>query len=86
MQNPFSAQARATDSRSRNFEGESVEVDAIPPKALRQIVSDCITQHVNHELLEGLALAEHGEREVLMAMAQNYCRREPVDEGKELPF
>ncbi len=61
---------KRTDSRAKGFEGESVEVDAIPPKTLRQIASNCITQHVNHDLIEGLVLAEHGEREALMAMAQ----------------
>jgi hypothetical protein len=38
---------KATDSRAKLFSGESVEVDAIPPKVLRALVSDCITRHID---------------------------------------
>ena len=43
---------KKTDSRSRSFEGESVEVDAIAPDQLRAICEQCITQHIDDEQLE----------------------------------
>jgi len=64
---------KRTDSRIKSFEGESVEVDAIPPKALRQIVSDCITQHIDQKAYDVLMDAEAGEREALMAVARGYA-------------
>lgn len=72
---------KRTDTRVKNFDGESVEVDAIPPKELRKIVSDCITQHIDHDAYEVLQQAEAGEREVLMAMARNYASA-----SEDLPF
>ncbi|MCX6924086.1 MAG: hypothetical protein NT154_12885, partial [Verrucomicrobia bacterium] len=33
---------KTTDSRSRRFDGESVEVDAVPPATLRGLVRSCI--------------------------------------------
>lgn len=63
---------KRTDSRVKNFEGESVEVDAIPPKVLRQIVSNCITQHIDQQAYDVLMYAEAGEREALMVVARGY--------------
>ena len=56
---------KQTDSRAKGFEGESVEVDAIPPGTLRSIVSECIVQHIDQEQLEVLKVAERSEREAL---------------------
>ena len=56
---------KKTDTRSGSFRGESVEVDAIPPDQLRQLASDCITQHVNSQALENLRYAEKEERRIL---------------------
>jgi hypothetical protein len=61
---------KRTDSRARNFTGESVEVDAIPPASLREMVSDCITQHVDESAYQVLLQAERSEREVLMSLAK----------------
>ncbi len=61
---------KRTDSRAKDFEGESVEVDAILPKTLRQIVSDCITQHIDTQAYNVLMEAEAGERETLQQVAQ----------------
>ena len=38
---------KQSDSRARGFDGGSVEVDAIPPTVLRQIIEDAITQHID---------------------------------------
>jgi hypothetical protein len=59
---------KRTDSRAKGFIGESVEVDAIPPKVLRGIVSDCITRHVDERAHEALLLAEQSERGTLLRL------------------
>lgn len=42
--------SKKSDSRSINFEGESVEIDAMPMAIIREMVSECITAHINlHE-------------------------------------
>jgi hypothetical protein len=53
---------KATDSRSRGFAGDSVEVDAIAPADLRALVSDCITGHIDRAALDRLKLIEDQER------------------------
>jgi hypothetical protein len=60
--------AKRTDSRAKGFIGESVEVDAIPPKVLRQIVSRCITRHIDDDAYDVLLKAEEGERATLMSL------------------
>lgn len=56
---------KKTDSRARDFDGESVEVDAIPPRHLRNLVADAIVGHVDRVLLGGLMKVEEAERETL---------------------
>lgn len=60
---------KKTDSRSRSFSGESVEVDAIPPAQLRLLAEERILQHVDRDALEPLLLAEESERELLQKIA-----------------
>lgn len=62
---------KQTDSHSRNFTGESVEVDAIPSATLLEIVSNCITQHIDESAYRTLREAEKGEREVLMSILRS---------------
>lgn len=38
---------KTTDSRSKGFAGDSVELDAIPPARLRALVRDCIERHID---------------------------------------
>jgi hypothetical protein len=59
---------KKSDSRAKNFVGESVEVDAIPPKVLREIVSECITQHVDDRAYDVLLAAEESERGALLSL------------------
>ena len=56
---------KKTDSRSKTFRGESVELDAIPPATLRQLVRDCIKRHVDEDALGKTRIAEASERELL---------------------
>lgn len=60
---------KRSDSRSRNFRGESVEIDAIPSNRLRGLVENCILNHVDEHVLSGLRVAEQSERELLERMA-----------------
>lgn len=56
---------KQTDSRSKGFEGESVEVDAIPAATLRRMVSAAIEQHIDFEELRRLEEIEAQERATL---------------------
>ena len=67
---------KRTDSRSRSFEGESVEVDAIAPDQLRAICEKCITRHIDEERLKCTHDVEEAERETL-AMIANEISSEP---------
>jgi len=59
---------KKTDSRSKSFEGESVEVDAIPPRDLRNLAYDCILKHIDHRALQQLRKVEAAERQSLESM------------------
>jgi hypothetical protein len=67
-------------THAKNFEGDSTEVDAIPPATLREIANDCILRHVDQRAYGVLLLAEEGERETL----NSYFRQ--FQESNELPF
>jgi hypothetical protein len=59
---------RPTKRRSaiaKTFEGDSVEVDAIPPARLRELCSDSIAQHVDQQQLNRTKIAEKSEKEIL---------------------
>ncbi|MFB2920054.1 MULTISPECIES: hypothetical protein [Aerosakkonema] len=56
---------KTSDSRSKKFSGESVEVDAIPPSILRHLVNECILKHVDFELLQKIKAIETEERTLL---------------------
>jgi hypothetical protein len=56
---------KKSDSRSRNFQGDSVEVDAIPAPFLRQLVAEHIEQHVDRDALNRLLGVEAAEAETL---------------------
>jgi hypothetical protein len=49
--------------------GESVEVDALPPNVLRDLVRAAIEQHIDPEALRQTKLAERSERELLHRIA-----------------
>ena len=50
--------------RTEGFKGESVEVDAIPPRKLRDLVSECITTHIDDD-----DVWRKSERQALQMMA-----------------
>jgi hypothetical protein len=53
---------KQTDSRAKKFSGDSVEVDAIEPSLLRQIAENCITYHIDSDVLERNRITEEAER------------------------
>lgn len=59
---------KASDSRARSFEGGSVEVDAIPPTLMRELLEKAITQHIDPEAYRLHQIAEQSERDVLHRM------------------
>jgi hypothetical protein len=74
---------KQSDSRSKNFKGDSVEVDAIPPQQLRQLVHDCIVQHVDRYALEMVRAAEASERELLQNLHHRLLNETEEDEEVE---
>jgi hypothetical protein len=72
---------KKTDSRSKNFEGESVEVDAIPPDVLRTLVHNSIVQHIDAEALELLERTEDAERETLDNLLQGLKGSDWIGDG-----
>ncbi len=56
---------KKTDSRSKSFTGESVEVDAIDPDTLRALCEKCITRHIDEQQLRRTRAVEEAERETL---------------------
>ncbi len=59
---------KQSDSRAHGFDGGSVEVDAIPPTVLRQIVEEAITQHIDADAYRLNQVAEQTERRILTSM------------------
>jgi hypothetical protein len=68
---------KRTDSRSKTFEGDSVEVDAIPPARLRLLVRECIEQHVDRHQYKVTRVAEQSEREILTQLARQFKEGTP---------
>lgn len=67
---------KKSDTRAKDFAGESVEVDAVPASVLRAIVEDAIVQHIDPRAMELTALAEQQERAHLERIAAA-CGRTP---------
>jgi hypothetical protein len=65
---------KKSDSRSKGFEGESVEVDAIPPWDLRQLARDLIVSHIDPQVYDRTLATEQLERESLQQIV-DYLNR-----------
>jgi hypothetical protein len=70
----FSLPARPTkrggNSHAKNFKGRSTELDALPARALRQLVHDCIERHIDAHQVEILREAEGSERILIERLAR----------------
>lgn len=74
---------KKTDTRSKSFIGESVELDAIDPETLRDLVRDSITQHVDQEALEKTKAIELEEKATLERLEEHLDTLEAEDEDEE---
>ena len=78
---------KKTDSRSKHFAGESVEVDAIEASILRRLVEECITKHIDSDAHEALKMIEDAERKTLTKIVidglYNADDEEPEIEGDD---
>ena len=61
---------RDGNTHAKDFVGNSVELDALPSSALRDLVRECIELHIDARKLEALRAAEESEREILYRMAE----------------
>ncbi len=62
---------KKTDVRARGFVGESVEVDALPPRELVRLCRECIEQHIDPEILDRHRTIERAEKATLQQVVQN---------------
>jgi hypothetical protein len=62
---------KRTDSRAAGFAGESIEVDAIPARVLRQLAETAIKRHIDPEALRITMAAEASERDILTRLADS---------------
>jgi hypothetical protein len=60
------------DHRAKRFEDDSVEVDAIPSRQLRELVTVCIEGHVDQHQLKVLQATEAEERRLFMEMVATF--------------
>jgi hypothetical protein len=61
---------KTSDTRSKGFGKVSVELDAIPPDLLRELVKSFIELHLPRRQFEILKAAEESERELLKCMVR----------------
>ncbi|MBI2892195.1 MAG: hypothetical protein HYY06_01495 [Deltaproteobacteria bacterium] len=62
---------KSSDSRAAGFEGGSVEVDAVPPRLLRQLVGNAIEGHTDPFALARTREVEQAERDTLAQIAKH---------------
>jgi hypothetical protein len=58
---------RKGNRHAAGFVGRSVELDALPPRVLRDLVREVIEQHISPTQTMALRVAEDSERELLLA-------------------
>src|SRR6516165_8106415 len=61
---------REGNPHARGFQGRSVELDALPSRTLRQLVTECIERHITSDQLDILRTAEESERELIEQFAE----------------
>jgi hypothetical protein len=68
---------RDGNSHANGFEGDSVELDALPPHTLRDMVREVIERHITPRMLNTLRVAEESERDFLRSVAAIHAGDEP---------
>ena len=71
---------KKTDPRSKSFEGESVEIDAMPPHTIRGLITDCISKHIDPLSWKREKEIENMETDTLNAMVAALHRGDFVDQ------
>jgi hypothetical protein len=65
MDLPTRPTKREGNPHARGFEGDSVDLYAMPPAELRRLTAECILRHIPPGYIEELQVAEKSEREIL---------------------
>jgi len=73
---------RMSDARAKDWDGGSVEVDAIPPKTLRGLVEDCIRRHIEPK---AWAATERKEAPVSSNGTENRHKPAPKPRMRRVP-
>ena len=60
---------KGSDSRAKNFQGDSIEVEAIPPERLRTLCREAIESHIPKGWLDKIRVAEESERKLILTLA-----------------
>jgi hypothetical protein len=68
---------RSGNPHAKNFEGDSVELDALPARVLRRLVTECIERHITSEQVSVLRAAEESERELLVKFGRKLGKVRP---------
>lgn len=63
---------REGNSHAKGFVGESVELDALPPRVLKAMVGEVIERHITPAALATLRAAEDSERDLLRAWSDRF--------------
>ena len=63
---------REGNRHAKNFEGDSCELDTIPPDKLRDLVRECIMRHIDRDHFATVQAAEESERAALKMFAQSW--------------
>jgi hypothetical protein len=66
---PIRPTKREGNRHAKNFEGDSVELDALDPDVLRDLVRGCIEWHITPEQLKSIRETEASERSLAKAWA-----------------
>jgi hypothetical protein len=69
---PIRPTKRQDNPHARDFKGESVKLDALPSSVLRDLVRECIGQHISQHELNILREAEESERDFLKMLAATH--------------
>ena len=72
MWNLPSRPTKRSDTRCRDFRGESVDLDAVPPGQLRALAEECITKWIDPDLLARTKAIEDLERSQLRSFAASW--------------
>jgi hypothetical protein len=75
---------RDGNTHAYDFEGESVELDALPATELRTMVREVIGRHISDEALEALQVAEASERSLLKMWARDLRNDQEEDDAAKV--